>query len=392
MSRIKILFKIIAFLAFFSKSQGYGIFNISLIKDVVSVDNSLLGISDDVSNLALTPAEIIQLPLSVFVGLPSSVVSEVVDNLCDLALGIDIIESQVKPNAAELNLELRTACESFSIPLLQAEELLDLPQFNSSKPTVIVVSGWTTDINNSELIDLSAKAFACRDDHNFLALDTSNFIQTLYTWSALNTQQIGEYLADALVKLSSQISLDGFHLIGHSLGAQIVGYAGRYYKELTNTTLKHITGLDPAKPCFKEGHDLAPIGRGVAEYVDIIHSNPGTLGILESIGDLDYYANGYSSIQPGCLGISCSHSRSYIYYIETIYPNNENDFLAAQCSSLLALKLGSCNGPTYPMGFRVPLGLKGNYFSKINPREPYGTNAQADYESPDNDCGVCPED
>lgn len=80
--------------------------------------------------------------------------------------------------------------------------------------------------------------------------------------------------------------------IGHSLGAHIVGSTGRNLNYKTSKLLPRITGLDPANPCFNEGEALTGLSRGDAEFVDIIHSNPGVLGKRDSIGDADFYPNG----------------------------------------------------------------------------------------------------
>lgn len=79
---------------------------------------------------------------------------------------------------------------------------------------------------------------------------------------------------------------------GHSLGAHICGEAGRVYRNLTNQSLVRITGLDPARPCFNEGERLTGLQRGDANFVDIIHSNVGILGMKDPIGDIDFYPNG----------------------------------------------------------------------------------------------------
>lgn len=84
-----------------------------------------------------------------------------------------------------------------------------------------------------------------------------------------------------------------FFVIGHSLGAHIVGAAGRTFNELSGGQLiPRITGLDPARPCFNAGETLTGLSRGDAEFVDIIHSNPGALGKRDPLGDADFYPNG----------------------------------------------------------------------------------------------------
>ena len=82
------------------------------------------------------------------------------------------------------------------------------------------------------------------------------------------------------------------YITGHSLGAHIAGATGREFKNLTGHSLSRITGLDPAKPCFKDGERLGGLSRGDAKFVDVIHSNNGVLGKREAIGDVDFYPDG----------------------------------------------------------------------------------------------------
>lgn len=80
--------------------------------------------------------------------------------------------------------------------------------------------------------------------------------------------------------------------------------------------MPHITGLDPANPCknldksfekhlydkkmkiksqihkkmfiqgFGQGEELSGLIRGDADFVDVIHTNPGVLGKRDPIGNL----------------------------------------------------------------------------------------------------------
>lgn len=126
----------------------------------------------------------------------------------------------------------------------------------------------------------------------FQGIDSGAYVDTLYSWSAFNTEPIGVLIAEALVDLTATYPVEKIHLIGHSLGAHIVGSAGRNLLYKTEKLVSRITGLDPASPCFNEGGALAGLFRGDAEFVDIIHSNVGVLGKKDSIGDADYYPNG----------------------------------------------------------------------------------------------------
>ncbi|GBO12640.1 Pancreatic lipase-related protein 2, partial [Araneus ventricosus] len=91
---------------------------------------------------------------------------------------------------------------------------------------------------------------------------------------------------------------ESFHLIGHSLGAHIAGYAGeRLHK------LGRISGLDPAGPFFRNVPEIVRLDPSDAVFVDVIHSNPAPsvlrgFGSPEDSGDLDFFPGGGNP--PGC--------------------------------------------------------------------------------------------
>lgn len=104
------------------------------------------------------------------------------------------------------------------------------------------------------------------------------YLTTLYTWAALNTDDIAFGLAEGLALLTEAIPLPNIHLIGHSWGAHIVGRTGRYFEENTGEKLVHITGLDPAMMCLSGSQRIRKYD---AHIVEIIYSNYGVLGIAE---------------------------------------------------------------------------------------------------------------
>lgn len=79
---------------------------------------------------------------------------------------------------------------------------------------------------------------------------------------------------------------------GLSLGAHVVGYAGRHLTLFTGHLVHRITGLDPAKPCFVNNIHLIGLRPGDAKFVDVIHTDPGILGTNHRIGDADFFLNG----------------------------------------------------------------------------------------------------
>lgn len=207
-----------------------------------------------------------------------------------------------------------------------------------------------------------------------------------YRYSVLNTKEIGDLLGMALKNLVEKYRhiLPRIHLIGHSLGAQICGTAGRYLTRNTvgNLTLPRISGLDPASPCFydKEHYEeeLITLSRNDADWVDLIHSNPGIFGRAAADGHVDFYANGVHE-QNGCgIDFICSHNRAWAYYAETVFRGNERNLLASKCSGgRTNLDWTTCkNEPVHPMGYLAKKGAieEGVYYLKTNSTCPYGLN------------------
>lgn len=53
------------------------------------------------------------------------------------------------------------------------------------------------------------------------AFDTAHFVDSLYSWSAFNTEGVGKIVGAAVAELSKVVDVDGIHLIGHSLGMYV---------------------------------------------------------------------------------------------------------------------------------------------------------------------------
>jgi hypothetical protein len=65
------------------------------------------------------------------------------------------------------------------------------------------------------------------------------------------------------------------------------------------TTLRHVSGLDPAMPFFVTVNKDQKLDASDAAFVDVIHTNAFVQGKIEASGDVDFYVNGGIS-QPGC--------------------------------------------------------------------------------------------
>lgn len=136
------------------------------------------------------------------------------------------------------------------------------------------------------------------------------------------------------------LNKDKFHLIGHSLGAQLSGVIGRKIISKSNKSQKlkrfvssiyrntfirylleihifRITGLDSAGPPFFLAvvSFLDQLSHSDAEVVDIIHSDAGLYGQPTSTGTIDFWPNDGMTLQPGCpfrLGIPLSGNGEWL--------------------------------------------------------------------------------
>ncbi|XP_011314500.1 lipase member H-A-like [Fopius arisanus] len=247
-------------------------------------------------------------------------------------------------------------------------------EINHTKPLVIYVHGFREHPSN-ESVRTVVGAYLEHGKENILLLDWSRLAAGDYIATIQRVRKIGEVLAkafDELVDLG--LDLETFHLVGHSLGAQIGGFFGKSSKY----SIPRITGLDPANPGFYFTGSKH-IDANSARFVDILHTDGGFYGALEDTGTVDFYANGGSRPQPGCpfLGVPltpsdlCNHWRSWRYYAESI--KYEYAFLATQCASFYQYRSGDCdwNRKVYS-GYSVPRDTRGSYYFTTNSRSPYG--------------------
>lgn len=70
------------------------------------------------------------------------------------------------------------------------------------------------------------------------------------------------------------------------------------FRELKRFTL-YSTGLDPALPFFATARQHWKLDITDADFVDVIHTNAGVYGKIETCGHVDFYMNGGQN-QPIC--------------------------------------------------------------------------------------------
>lgn len=207
-----------------------------------------------------------------------------------------------------------------------------------------------------------------------LVVDWEKGAAGTYPDAGVNTPMAGALISFFLQKIVNEtneaIGPKNITLVGFSMGAQVMGFTGRHFRNQTNKTLWRIAGLDPAGWLYENTN--ATLTKYDADYVDVIHTNGGSIkdfriGLGQSVGHVDFYPNG-GTVQTGCKEkpktiptdymdvITCSHYKATSLFIESL-TNRNCSFVTYGCKSWDEFKSGNCTR-------RVPFnetGLLGFY-------------------------------
>ncbi|XP_017495031.1 PREDICTED: phospholipase A1-like [Rhagoletis zephyria] len=244
--------------------------------------------------------------------------------------------------------------------------------FDASNPTRFIIHGWTQSYE-AQTNKIIRDAWLSRGEYNIIIVDWGRARSIEYASSVVAVSGVGKKVASMVDYLVNEhgMSLNDTEVIGHSLGAQVAGYIGKY---VGAGKVHAITGLDPALPLFSYNKPNKRLNEDDAYYVESIQTNGGKLGFLKPIGKGAFYPNGGKK-QPGCgidLTGSCSHERSCIYYAEAV---QKNDFPSVRCSDYEDAVDKSC-GTQYSgvkMGavFNYEL-VAGDFYVPVHSTAPYG--------------------
>ncbi|XP_013779480.1 pancreatic lipase-related protein 2-like [Limulus polyphemus] len=224
-------------------------------------------------------------------------------------------------------------------------EILDPTDKNSisnsgiipSANTKILIHGVTLRFSSERWLKKMKDEYLKQGDYNIILVDWSKGSWFPYYQAVANARLVGAEIAQLISRLQEVkgISLDSVHLIGHSLGAQVAGYAGERLNKV-----RRITGLDPAGPYFTGTPENIRLDRSDAEFVDVIHTDSSKillygLSTTEVVGHVDFFPN-KGNEQPGCLSgplktlfsdgveqgvrrlLGCDHLRAIDYYLEAL--------------------------------------------------------------------------
>ncbi|XP_077283041.1 phospholipase A1-like [Arctopsyche grandis] len=240
-----------------------------------------------------------------------------------------------------------------------------LPEFNKNLPVVVVANGYLMSANDPTIVQ-AARYLQSFGNVSIFVYDHAILTTNIYLLASTNAQYAGEALGRFLAELRG-LGVPRFHLIGFSLGGQIVSFAGKEFYKLTNSKINRISSLDPASRCF---YALPPSKRLTdtdATFVDVLHTD----GYFEGpIGHVDFYPNNGTN-QPGCFSNTyCSHFRA-IYYAESVM--NPSGFLSVRCSDWNTfLNRGCTNNVKAEMGYFLPETTpRGTYYLVTKDSAPY---------------------
>uniref|UniRef100_L7M4E4 Putative lipase n=1 Tax=Rhipicephalus pulchellus TaxID=72859 RepID=L7M4E4_RHIPC len=238
--------------------------------------------------------------------------------------------------------------------------------FKASRPTKVITHGWLDALYFGQWMTKMKNAFIVAGDYNLITVDWRGGNGLPYAQATANTRLVGAEIAAMIQKLQKvfKANVSTFHIMGHSLGAHVAGYAGERIHGLGQ-----ITGLDPADPYFQHMPAFVRLDPTDARFVDVVHTDGGTvfdlvkgegLGMVEPTGHLDFYPNGGSKMPECSFGTSisstvnkgimkamrsavvCNHERAVTYYLETV-TDRSCKWLAFACPSYEMYKRGQCS-------------------------------------------------
>ncbi|XP_055333759.1 pancreatic triacylglycerol lipase-like [Paramacrobiotus metropolitanus] len=290
--------------------------------------------------------------------------------------------------------------------------------FQFDKDTKIIVHGFTDNYAWSWWADVKT-AYLEDADVNVIRVYWSTANTPPLVQAAANARLLGAYVAKFVKLLRSDYnySPSRVHLIGHSLGAQVVGYIGADVGK-NGTKVARITGIDPAGMYFQNMPNFVRLDPSDAEVVDTIVTDAGSIlqmafGSTQNMGHLNFHVNGGSD-QPGCdqslistiisgptsfntssfdtaatvtqtgyQAVMCNHYRALAVFTETIN-RRKCPLTAYHCSSYAEFLQGKCftckNGGCSKLGEHQNSSLAENvqqktFYTFTTDRPSYCTNA-----------------
>ncbi|KAG5324356.1 LIPR2 protein, partial [Acromyrmex heyeri] len=194
--------------------------------------------------------------------------------------------------------------------------------WNPNHLTRFVTHGWHGNCDGG--CTQIRNAFLNVGDYNIILIDWRDAANHLYAISVRSAPLVSQRVAFLInfLEKNANLDLNKTAIIGHSLGAHVASLSARF----ATNKIAEVIALDPAAPLFETNGPGERVDKSDAILVQVIHTCTKFVGIKSAIGTSDFYPNGGEE-QPGCGPIKwigdveamrCAHSRSEMYYIESI--------------------------------------------------------------------------
>ncbi|XP_035730167.1 phospholipase A1 VesT1.02-like [Vespa mandarinia] len=229
----------------------------------------------------------------------------------------------LKANLSGVKFILYTRQNPIDGYILKLDDLPNLQNpdctWNASNPTKIITHGWRGSHKSDSCVRVR-DAYLTVGDYNVIVIDWENIASDiLYSKVRACIPNVALYVAKFINYMQAVADLNPKNtlMVGHSLGSHLMSLAANNISD----SIADVVGLDPAGPGYTNANPNNRIDKTHADYVQVIHTSSGRLGLKGNYGTADFHMNG-GNTQPGC-GVwdiigKCSHARSYIYFSESI--------------------------------------------------------------------------
>ncbi|XP_050075683.1 pancreatic triacylglycerol lipase-like [Anopheles maculipalpis] len=260
---------------------------------------------------------------------------------------------------------------------IDVPDLVDATNINPDKMIYFITHGFLEKGATKWIEKMMNRLLDREPESTVIVIDWGPGSDPPYNQACANIRLVGTITAHVIIEIAQQVglkNLDNVHMIGHSLGSHLSGYTGYTLRKEYNVTLGRITGLDPAELAFADTDEMVRLDPSDAKFVDVVHSDATPfvsnigLGLYAPIGHVDFYPNGGFN-QPNCpvtfwkeqnrfvssvfQYFSCSHSRSYMYFTESI----TTPLQVVSCGSYESYNAGECFDCSASNALCVEFGL-----------------------------------
>ncbi|XP_073828386.1 lipoprotein lipase [Musca autumnalis] len=296
-------------------------------------------------------------------------------------------------NRAQLNNGIVFECRSTSDTndgtethfIIQLGDLRGFQRLDRHKKLAFFLHGWNDEGSKEWVHEMLFTWTRFQPDYTVCVVDWGHLSQLDYKTASMSIFDVGltvaaivEFVEDTYPKYMSRRNVT---IAGYSLGAHAAGYAG----SVLNGEIEQIIGLDPAGPLFtlpavvSTDYRLDPSD---AQFVQVLHTSGGTLGVGVKSGHADFYPNGGTAPQRNCNSftqirdvqntnpIACSHSTAAVFFKQSMNPAYA--FVGYNCDSYWSYSRGMCSkNRSGRFGVHSQKMARGNFYFDTLSHKPY---------------------